>query len=370
MKPEDQINLRNAKLRRLVMRNSIPGAMGFPEAKSRPKLKSKFYDRRTYENVTSRGKKLMDMFMSDRLVDRSTSLKDVCEPISVDPARIALYAGDSVIIKAANKEGVDMKPAHKHDCAKCIFMGRYEHDGKMYDLYHCPNPSHTLIARYGEDGDYISCGVNNIKHFEDCPVMMEAHRLYLERCDMVCKCYWPQRGGMVFLGKSEPGRRKIDQYWREGEYGGDIVLVTGDGKSNFITIPVSVDGFHSDSEDMVESVFQARIRMDMNDQVVKWRGGSKITVHWDFTDGTEVSYAEGKKLQKAKVDFTTNCLDFFCSGNNATAIRQDSCTISSVDLLNNVGGHTNKHMRNAHNLHRMLRAGRFKWKNNVGDYVI
>ena len=33
-----------------------------------------------------------------------------------------------------------------------------------------------------------------------------------------------------------------------------------------------------------------------------------ITIHWDFTDGTEVPYMQGKMLGD---NFTTHCLDFF-----------------------------------------------------------
>lgn len=46
-------------------------------------------------------------------------------------------------------------PIHKHNCDCCTFLGTYKY---KYDLYYCGNaiPCPTVIARYGEDGDYIS----------------------------------------------------------------------------------------------------------------------------------------------------------------------------------------------------------------------
>lgn len=63
-----------------------------------------------------------------------------------------------------NKES--MKPHHPHDCDSCIFLGAVPNkddakEGAMVDLYFHPYEGHrtsecTLIARYGEDGDYSS----------------------------------------------------------------------------------------------------------------------------------------------------------------------------------------------------------------------
>jgi hypothetical protein len=41
---------------------------------------------------------------------------------------------------------------HKHDCSKCTPLGIFED----YDLYYCDSTETTLIARFGEDGDYKS----------------------------------------------------------------------------------------------------------------------------------------------------------------------------------------------------------------------
>ena len=49
-----------------------------------------------------------------------------------------------------------MKPKYKHDCSKCVFLGRYA----KADLYVCPaegNIIDTVIARFSSDPpDYIS----------------------------------------------------------------------------------------------------------------------------------------------------------------------------------------------------------------------
>jgi hypothetical protein len=48
------------------------------------------------------------------------------------------------------------QPQHKHDCDCCTFLGRFG----AYDLYHHDNQGlsgkPTVIARYGELGDYTS----------------------------------------------------------------------------------------------------------------------------------------------------------------------------------------------------------------------
>jgi hypothetical protein len=52
------------------------------------------------------------------------------------------------------------KPIHKHDCDKCEFLGNFtptegNYVGYIYDLYYCPNEP-TIIARHGENGEYLS----------------------------------------------------------------------------------------------------------------------------------------------------------------------------------------------------------------------
>ena len=47
-----------------------------------------------------------------------------------------------------------MKPRFGHDCVDCVFLGSYE----KHDLSYCEKTSilPTVIARYGEGGDYVS----------------------------------------------------------------------------------------------------------------------------------------------------------------------------------------------------------------------
>lgn len=82
-----------------------------------------------------------------------------------------------------------------------------------------------------------------------------------------------------------------------------------------------------------------------------------ITIHFDFTDGTEVSYVEGKQL---KDNFTTNCLDFFNMDeyvNDVVVLRKNGSKISRK----NIQKHANKEIRAEHNIHKMLVAGSFNW---------
>jgi len=50
-----------------------------------------------------------------------------------------------------------MKRFHKHDCEDCTHLISVTQEETNYDLYYCPQGSRpTLIARYGEYGDYMS----------------------------------------------------------------------------------------------------------------------------------------------------------------------------------------------------------------------
>lgn len=82
-----------------------------------------------------------------------------------------------------------------------------------------------------------------------------------------------------------------------------------------------------------------------------------ITIHWDFSDGTEVSYMQGKLLGD---NFTTHCLDFFNMDekvDDIVVVRNDGKRISR----NNIQDHSFKDIRISHNLHKMLVAGSFEW---------
>jgi hypothetical protein len=56
---------------------------------------------------------------------------------------------------------MNKEPIHKNDCERCHYLDTITDEDYTYDLYFCTqgrdNPRfHTVIARYGEYGDYIS----------------------------------------------------------------------------------------------------------------------------------------------------------------------------------------------------------------------
>lgn len=90
-----------------------------------------------------------------------------------------------------------------------------------------------------------------------------------------------------------------------------------------------------------------------------------IKIHYDFTDGTEMSYVEGLKMGD---NFSTCCLDFFTVENPASdvvIITQSGSTISRNKLINNEGDYTAKEIRKEHDILKMFKAGSFDWKAKV-----
>jgi len=90
-----------------------------------------------------------------------------------------------------------------------------------------------------------------------------------------------------------------------------------------------------------------------------------ITIHYDFTDGTEVSYAEGIFNINLGKSFTTNCLDFFTNipyVDEVIVIDKLGNTLSRNKLMSNKSDYTNRDMREAHNLQKMLKANSFNWQ--------
>jgi hypothetical protein len=82
-----------------------------------------------------------------------------------------------------------------------------------------------------------------------------------------------------------------------------------------------------------------------------------IIIHYDFTDGTEVSFKEGLTLGD---NFKTNCLDFFNMDekvDEVMVIKKDGSYISR----NNINLHTPKEIRQSHDIHKMLVADSFNW---------
>lgn len=83
-----------------------------------------------------------------------------------------------------------------------------------------------------------------------------------------------------------------------------------------------------------------------------------ITIHLDFTDGTEVSYMEGTVLSES---FNTHCLEFFnmdIEVDDVVVVKKDGSTISRK----NIQQHTDKEIRKEHDIRKMLVAGAFEWK--------
>lgn len=69
-----------------------------------------------------------------------------------------------------------MSKNYKHDCAKCTYLGEYEHekDGRTYDLYSCFS---SLIARYSDNPpDYISFPRVMADRIPDDCAVKEAHK--------------------------------------------------------------------------------------------------------------------------------------------------------------------------------------------------
>lgn len=60
------------------------------------------------------------------------------------------------------KEGLQQSIAvsrkmHQHDCDHCEYLGNWQRNAEHYDLYFCrQNGIPTVIARFGEEGDYFS----------------------------------------------------------------------------------------------------------------------------------------------------------------------------------------------------------------------
>lgn len=87
-----------------------------------------------------------------------------------------------------------------------------------------------------------------------------------------------------------------------------------------------------------------------------------IKIHFDFTDGTEVSYLQGCEL---KDNFTTNCLDFFNNDekvDDVVVIDKQGNILSRKLLMSNKSEYSNKHMRNTHDLQKMLKSNSFNWR--------
>jgi len=89
-----------------------------------------------------------------------------------------------------------------------------------------------------------------------------------------------------------------------------------------------------------------------------------ITIHYDYCDGKEISYIEGLEAFKNRIDFTTNCLDFFSNDVQCNVLVKDKRgnILDKNLLMNQKNSYTMKYMKVEHNLHKMLVSGSFKWQ--------
>ena len=82
-----------------------------------------------------------------------------------------------------------------------------------------------------------------------------------------------------------------------------------------------------------------------------------ITIHFDFTDGTELSYVDGLLKED---NFTTCCLEFFnmdIDVDDVVVVRRTGKKVSRK----NIQQHTSKEIRKEHDIRKMLVAGSFNW---------
>ena len=55
-------------------------------------------------------------------------------------------------------------PVYEHDCDCCKFCGNAVLGIELFDLYYCPTEE-VAIARFGDDGAYISCEWQQAKEY-------------------------------------------------------------------------------------------------------------------------------------------------------------------------------------------------------------
>ncbi len=86
-----------------------------------------------------------------------------------------------------------------------------------------------------------------------------------------------------------------------------------------------------------------------------------ITIHYDFTDGTELSYYQGLTTNG---DFNTCCLSFFSQEifGNVIIVKKDGSYIDKNEVLSNKYDYTDKNIKRSHNIYKMFMTGAFKWR--------
>ena len=100
-----------------------------------------------------------------------------------------------------------------------------------------------------------------------------------------------------------------------------------------------------------------------------------ITITYDYVAENSKSYLEGKKLIDYEESFTTNCLEFFDFDlfnkrvDDVVVLKKDGTSISLRKLLDNNAGYTDREIRTAHNVKKLLISGALEFKENVIDRV-
>ena len=91
--------------------------------------------------------------------------------------------------------------------------------------------------------------------------------------------------------------------------------------------------------------------------------GGLIIIHYDFTDGTELSYMEAKAslLHAPTRTIHTCCLDFFSVDYNAVLVKKNGARMSVKSVMANTGEFTDKQIRVSYNLQKLLKAGTFNF---------
>lgn len=92
-----------------------------------------------------------------------------------------------------------------------------------------------------------------------------------------------------------------------------------------------------------------------------------IKVHFDFTDGTELSYSES--INNSTNDFTTHSLEvidqwleFDRSPSEIVILRKDGSYIDIKEVLKNDGKYSDKYLTRDHSLARMIKANALEWQ--------
>ena len=92
-----------------------------------------------------------------------------------------------------------------------------------------------------------------------------------------------------------------------------------------------------------------------------------IKVHFDFTDGTELSYSES--INNRTTDFTTHSLEIIDQWltfdrllPEIIVLRKDGSYIDVREVLNNDGKYGDKYLTRDHSLALMIKASALKWQ--------